>query len=150
MSNPKEIINRKAKFEFEFLQQYEAGIQLVGTEVKSLRLGNANLRDAYCLFVNGELYLKNLHIGEYDHGNIYNHEPRRDRKLLLKKQELRKLHRRVTEKGLTIVPFKLFFSERGLVKVGIALAQGRRTYDKRQYIKEKDAKRELDRITKEH
>jgi len=129
MDNPKEIVNRKAKYEFHFIQELTAGIMLTGTEVKSLRSGNGNLSDAYCLFKDGELYIKSLYIGEYDHGNINNHIPRRDRKLLLKKTELHKLERRVKEKGLTIVPYKVFFSDRGLVKIHIVLGQGKKTYD---------------------
>lgn len=148
MENTKEIINRKAKFEYNFLQGFEAGIMLKGTEVKSLRTGDANLRDAYCLFTNQELYIKSLFIAEYDHGNLNNHETRRDRKLLLKKPELRKLEKKSTEKGLTIVPYRIFFSERGLAKVELFLAQGKKSFDKRQNIKERDAKRDLDRLKK--
>ncbi len=148
MSKKKEIVNRKAKYEYEFLQEYDAGMMLSGTEVKSLRLGNANLTDAYCLFKDGALYIRSLYIGEYDHGNIYNHEPRRERKLLLRRTELRKLERRVNEKGLTIVPYKIFFSERGLAKLRIVLAQGKKTYNKKSVIKERDAKREMDRMKK--
>lgn len=148
MATPKAIVNRKAKYEYHFLQEFDAGIMLTGTEVKSLRSGNASLSDAYCLFKNGELFIKSLYIGEYDHGNINNHETRRDRKLLLKKAELKKLERRVSEKGLTIVPYKVFFSERGLVKIQIILGQGKKAFDKRATIKERDARRELDRIKK--
>ncbi len=143
-----EIVNRKAKFEYSFIQEFEAGIMLTGTEVKSLRGGNGNLNDAYCLFVNNELYVKSMYIGEYDHGNINNHETRRDRKLLLRKPELKKIERRVTEKGLTLVPYKLFFSERGFAKLVIQLAQGKKAFDKRESIKEKDVKRDLDRMNK--
>jgi len=150
MNAPKEIVNRKAKYEYQFIQEFDAGIMLVGTEVKALRSGNGNLTDAYCLFKNGELYIKSLYIGEYDHGNINNHETRRDRKLLLKKTELKKLDRRVREKGLTIVPYKIFFSERGLVKITIALGQGKKTYDKRDSIKDRDMKRDMDRIKKQY
>ncbi len=150
MSKPKEIINRKAKFEYHFIQELDAGIMLVGTEVKSLRSGNANISDAYCIFKNGELIIKSLYIGDYDHGNINNHESRRDRKLLLKKTELKKLERRVNEKGMTIVPYKVFFSERGLVKIKIVLGQGKKSYDKRESIKERDLKRDLDRYKKEY
>ena len=146
--NTKQIINRKAKFEFHFLQGYEAGIMLKGTEVKSLRIGEANLNDAYCIFRKDELYIKNLFIGKYAKGNINNHETRRERKLLLKKSELNKILRRSTEKGFTIIPYKIYFSERGLVKIEIFLAQGKKAYDKRQSIKEKDAKRDLDRLKK--
>jgi len=150
VSNPKEIVNRKAKFEYHFVQEYDAGIMLTGTEVKSLRGGNGNLSDAYCFFKNGELYIKNLYIAEYTHGNVHNHETRRDRKLLLRKAELKKLERRVNEKSMTIVPYKVFFSERGLVKIRIILAQGKSSYDKRDTIRERDAKRDLDRIKKEY
>jgi len=148
MNKPKEIINRKAKFEYSFIQEYVAGIMLSGTEVKSLRSGNANLKDAYCLFKENELYIRNLFIGEYDHGNIHNHETRRERKLLLRRTELKKLERRVTEKSLTIVPYKVFFSDRGIAKIQIALAQGKQTYNKKETIKERDMKRELDRMKK--
>ena len=150
MPTPREIINRKAKFEFHFVQEFDAGIMLTGTEVKSLREGNGNLSDAYCYFKDGELFVKSMFIAEYSHGNVNNHEPRRDRKLLLRKNELKKLERRVNEKGMTIVPYKVFFSERGLVKLRIALAQGKSSYDKRISIRERDAKRELDRIKKEY
>ncbi len=150
MNNPREIVNRKAKYEFHFIQEFTAGVMLTGTEVKSLRSGNGNLSDAYCLFKNGELYLKSMYIGEYDHGNINNHETRRDRKLLLKKTELRKLDKRVKEKGLTIVPYKVVFSDRGLVKIHIVLGQGKKSYDKRDTIKDRDMKRDMDRIKKQY
>lgn len=148
MDKTKEIVNRKAKFEYSFLQGFEAGIMLKGTEVKSLRAGNANLSDAYCLFVNGELFIKSLFIAEYDFGNINNHETRRDRKLLLKKSELKKIERRFTEKGLSVVPYKIFFSERGFAKVEVFLAQGKKEFDKRNTIKDKDMKRDMERIKK--
>ena len=148
MNSPKEIVNRKAKFEYQFVLELDAGIMLTGTEVKSLRAGNGNLTDAYCLFKNGELFVKSLYIGEYDHGNIHNHETRRDRKLLLKKSELHKWDRRVKEKGLTIVPYKIFFSERGIAKIQIALSQGKKTFNKKETIRERDMKRELDRMKK--
>ena len=125
MSAPREIINRKARYEYHFVQELDAGIMLTGTEVKSLRSGNASLSDAYCMFKNGELFIKSLYIAEYDHGNINNHVTRRDRKLLLKKTELKKLERKVNEKGMTIVPYKVFFSARGLVKIKVVLAQGK-------------------------
>ena len=143
-----EIVNRKAKHEYQFLDTYEAGIVLKGTEIKSIRRGNVNLRDAYCLFVKGELFLKNMFIAEYDHATHFNHESRRTRKLLLRKGELRKLNRKVKEKGFTIVPFKVYLNERGFAKVEIALAQGKRSYDKRQSIKERDSKREMSRMNK--
>jgi SsrA-binding protein len=144
----KEIVNRKAKFEYHFLQVFEAGIVLTGTEVKALRLGMANLNDAYCLFDHGNLIVKSMFISEYDHGTIYNHDARRDRRLLLRKPELRKLERRVTEKGLTIVPYRIYFSDRGFAKLEVALAQGKKAFDKRDSIKERDNKRELDRLKK--
>ncbi len=144
-----EIKNKKASFEYHLLQTYEAGIVLTGTEVKSIRAGKANINEAYCTFdKNGELWIKNMHISEYKLGTYYNHEPKRDRKLLLKKSELKKLHRKVMEKGFTIVPVKVYFSERGLVKIEIALAQGKKSFDKRHSIKEKDMKREGSRYNK--
>ncbi len=113
------VTNRKARFEYHFIDTYEAGIVLKGTEIKSIRLGKANLNDAYCLFSQGELMIKSMYIGEYDFGTYNNHEPRRDRKLLLHKRELKKLFKRVREKGYTIVPYRLYLSERGLAKVEI-------------------------------
>ena len=147
-ANHIEVVNRKAKFEYQFLQEYEAGIVLLGTEVKSIKAGNANLSDAYCIFKDDELYIKSMYIAEYKHGNIHNHETRRDRKLLLRRTELRKLQRKVNEKGLAIVPYKVYFSERGHIKILIALAQGKKLYDKRQSIKERESKRDLDRMKK--
>lgn len=119
---------------------------LVGTEAKSVRNGEANLADAYCYFLRGELWIKNLFIGEYKQGNRFNHETRRERKLLLHKKELKKLEKRITEKGLTIIPYRLFFNERNIVKIEIKLAQGKKIYDKRESIKQKDIARELDRV----
>ena len=148
MKEFKEIVNRKAKYEYHFLQTYEAGIQLVGTEVKSIKTGTANLTDAYCLFKNGELYIKSLYIAEYHFGNVHNHETRRDRKLLLKKQELKKIERRVKEKNNTVIPYKIYLNERGMIKVEINVCQGKKSYDKRESIKSKDQKRELDRMKK--
>ncbi|NRA50263.1 MAG: SsrA-binding protein SmpB [Phaeodactylibacter sp.] len=143
-----EIVNRKAGFEYRFLDTYEAGIMLHGTEVKSIRKGNANLRDAYCFFRKGELFIKSLFIAEYEYGNIFNHESRRTRKLLLKRQQLKKLERHLKEKGLTIVPIRLYINERGLAKVEVALAQGKKVYDKRESIKQNDVKRDMDRLKK--
>ena len=148
MANTKEIINRKAKFEYHFHSMYEAGIMLQGSEVKSVRSGHVSLSDAYCIFQGKELYIKSLYIREYDNAGYANHESRRDRKLLLKKQELKKLLRRVKEKGFSIIPYRVYFSERNFVKVEIALAQGKKSYDKRESIKEKDNKRNLDRLKK--
>jgi len=144
-----EIKNRKARYEYSIIQSYEAGVMLTGTEVKSIRIGQANINEAYCLFdKNNELWIKSMHISEYKLGYHYNHEPKRDRKLLLKKSELKKLLRRVLEKGNTIVPLRVYFSERGLVKIEIAAAQGKKSYDKRHSIKEKDMKRERSRFDK--
>lgn len=148
MANLKEIVNRKAKFEYHFLKEYEAGIMLCGTEVKSLRAGNGNINDAFCMFIKGELFIKQMHIAEYEYGNQNNHETTRERKLLLKKSELTKLERRVKEKGLTIVPYKIYFSDRGLIKIKLCLAQGKKSFDKSNSIKEKDAKREMERAKK--
>lgn len=150
MANPKNVVikNKKAAFEYFFTDEYEAGMQLTGTEVKSLREGNANLSDAFCAFKNGSLYVHSMYIGEYKFGNINNHETRRVRRLLLKKAELKKLTRKVEEKGNTIVPYKLYFSERGFAKLQIMLAKGKKSHDKRDQIKERDSKRELDRMKK--
>jgi len=142
------IKNRKASFEYELLDRFDAGIQLVGTEIKSVRNGKANLTDSYCQFFSSELFVKNLHIAEYEMGNINNHIAKRDRKLLLTKKELRKLERKVKETGLTIVPVRLYINEKGLAKLEIALARGKKTYDKRESIKQKDSKRDLDRAMK--
>lgn len=141
------ILNKRAKFEYEFLEKYEAGIQLLGTEVKSLRTGNASITDAYCAFDDGELYLINAHITEFKFGNINNHEPLRKRKLLLKKRELRKLEGKLKDKGLTIVPIRIFQSDRGFAKIDIALAKGKKEFDKRHDIKKRDVDREIARYT---
>ncbi len=141
------ILNKRAKFEYEFLEKYEAGLELLGTEVKSLRTGNASITDAYCAFDNGELFLINSHIAEFKFGNINNHIPLRRRKLLLKKRELRKLEGKLKDKGLTIVPIKIFQSERGYAKINIALAKGKKEFDKRQDIKKRDVDREIARYT---
>ena len=143
-----EIINRKAKFEYFFNVVIEAGIQLVGTEIKSIREGNVNLRDAYCTFKDGNLIVKSMFIAEYSHGNINNHETRRDRRLLLRKQELKKLLKKVKEKGNTIIPYRLYINDRGFAKLEVALATGKKSHDKRNSIKEKDQKRDLARQKK--
>lgn len=142
------IKNKRASFDYEFLDTYVAGLVLTGTEIKSIRMGKASLVDTYCVFVSGELWVKNMNISEYFYGTYNNHQPRRDRKLLLNKKELRKLERDVKESGLTIVPYKLFVNEKGLAKLSIALAKGKKEYDKRQSIKEKDDKRMMDRFFK--
>lgn len=139
------MTNRRAAFEYHFLEKYTAGIQLVGTEIKSLRLGKLNMQDSFCFFLAGELWIKNLHISEYEFGNRHNHDPKADRKLLLTKRELRRLSEDMKDQGLTIVPTRLFINEKGLAKVEIALAKGKKLYDKRETMKERDAKREMER-----
>jgi SsrA-binding protein len=139
------IKNKKASFEYHFIDTYIAGIQLTGTEIKSIRLGDVSLQEGYCLFSNSELYIKGMHISRYEQGTHYNHEPVRDRKLLLQKKELKKLEEKSSEKGLTIIPVKLFINDRGLAKLEIALAQGKKLFDKREDIKERDVKREMQR-----
>jgi SsrA-binding protein len=137
------IKNKKAAFEYAFLATYKAGIMLTGTEVKSIREGKANLADSFCVFMNGELWVKNLHISEYSHGSYNNHEPKRMRKLLLNKHELARLQAKMKEKGNTIIPIQLFFNERGIAKLEIALARGKKKYDKRETLKKKEADRQI-------
>jgi len=142
------IKNKKASHDYEFLEKYIAGIKLMGTEIKSIREGKANLTDSYCIFRDGELYLKGMHIAEYWWGNLNNHDPQRERKLLLKSRELSKIGRKVKESGLTIIVIKVFINEKGLAKAEIAIARGKKEYDKRETLKRKDSERELDRIRK--
>lgn len=150
LKNTVEIFNKKAKFEYHFLDTLEAGIVLQGTEIKSIRASKVSMSDAYCLIKSdGELFINNLHIAEYKYGTYNNHEPKRPRKLLIKKAELRKWHGKVKEQGLTIVPYRLFISERGFAKLEIVLAKGKKAYDKRESLKSKDNKRQLDRARKE-
>lgn len=139
------IKNKRATFDYELLDFFTAGIVLTGTEIKSIRLGKAGLSDSYCLIINGELWAKNIQISEYFFGSYNNHVPKRDRKLLLTKRELSKLTRLTKETGFTIVPVKLFLNEKGLAKLDIAVAKGKKAYDKRESIKERDDKREMDR-----
>ena len=139
------IRNKKASFEYNFLATYKAGIMLTGTEVKAIRSGKASLNDAYCVFMNEELWIKNMHISEYSHGSYNNHEPKRLRKLLLNKAELIKLLSKMKEKGNTIIPVQLFFNERGIAKIEIALARGKKMFDKREDIKKRDVEREMNR-----
>ena len=141
-----EIKNKKASFEYEFIESFTAGVVLSGTEIKSIRAGKASLVDSYCYFVNRELFVKNMHIAEYWWGNLNNHNPRRDRKLLLNRKELNRLFRATREKGLTIIATKLFIAENGYAKLNIALAKGKREFDKRHSIKEKDLRRESERM----
>ncbi len=140
------ILNKRARFEYEFLDVLEAGMVLTGTEIKSLRSGNASITDAYCAFEQGELFLINAHIAEFKQGNINNHAPLRRRKLLLKRQELRKWENKLKDKGLTVVPVKIFESERGIAKIQIALAKGKKSFDKREDIKKRDVEREMARF----
>jgi SsrA-binding protein len=143
---PKIIIkNKKASFLYFLLDEYSAGIVLLGTEIKSIREGKANLTDSYCAFIGDELFLLNAHIAEYAYGNRFNHQAKRPRKLLLNKRELKKIKSKITEKGLTIVPTQLYINEKGLCKVDIAIAKGKKIYDKRESIKEKDSKLDLKR-----
>lgn len=142
------IKNKRATFDYEISDRFTAGIQLFGTEIKSIRDGKAGLTDTYCTFLGNELWVKNMNISTYFFGTYNNHEPRRDRKLLLTKRELTKLLRATKETGFTIVPIKLFINEKGLAKLEIGLARGKKSYDKRQTLKEKDDKREMDRAFK--
>ncbi len=138
-----EIRNRRASFEYELLERYIAGIVLTGTEIKSVREAKVSLPEAYCLFLSNELFVREMHIAEYKWGSIYNHEPKRDRKLLLNRKELNKLKRKSQEKGLTIIPTFLFINERGIAKIEIALAKGKKLYDKRESIKNRDLDRSM-------
>jgi SsrA-binding protein len=143
-----EIKNRQAYFEYFFDDKYVAGIVLTGTEVKSLREGKANFNDSYCIFNKGELWIRSFHISEYSHGTVNNHDPIRERKLLLNKRELKKLQAKIKEKGYTIVPLRLFFNEKNLVKLEIGLGKGKKLHDKRETIKQRDTERELKRYVK--
>lgn len=141
------IKNKRASYEYFLIEKYSAGIQLTGTEIKSIRYSKASIKEAHCAFVGNELFIRNMNISEYKLGTHYNHEPTRERKLLLTKRELNKLKTKVSEKGFTLVPLRLFLSENGLAKLEIALAKGKHTYDKRASLKDKDQKRDLDRST---
>lgn len=142
------IKNKRASFEYEFLETYVAGMQLFGTEIKAIRDGKANITDGFCVFIHNELYVRNIQISEYKFGNYYNHQPKRDRKLLLNKQELKKLQTKLKDKGLTVIPLRLFTNEKGLAKLEITLAKGKKLYDKREDLKKKDSQREMDRASK--
>lgn len=142
------IKNRRASFDYEITDTYTAGIVLTGTEIKSIRRGKASLSDTYCLVERGEVWVKNMYIAEYFYGTYNNHVVRRDRKLLLNKKEINKLSRSGAEAGFTLVPLRLFINERGLAKLVIGVARGKKSYDKRQSIKEREDKRQLDRIFK--
>ncbi|GLU44517.1 SsrA-binding protein SmpB [Allomuricauda sp. NBRC 101325] len=143
------IKNKRARFDYEILDTYTAGIVLGGTEIKSIRLGKANISQSFCEFNSkGELFVINMNVDEYSHGSYYNHKPKAERKLLLNKRELKKLRKEVTTSGLTIVPLNLFINDRGLAKVNIGLAKGKKLYDKRETMKDRDNKRNLSRIKK--
>ena len=142
------IKNKKAFHDYEFLEKFIAGIKLTGTEIKSIRLGKAALADSYCLFRDGEMYIKGMHIAEYWWGNLNNHDPLRERKLLLTSHELKRIGRKIKETGYTIIVIKVFINERGLAKAEIAISKGKKEYDKRETLKRKDADREMDRMRK--
>mgnify|MGYP001403720360 CR=1 FL=1 len=142
------INNRKATFEYTILDKYTSGIMLLGTEIKSIRNNQVNISDAYCIFIQDELFIKDMHISEYNNASFINHEPKRNRKLLLNRIELNKIESKVKEKGMSIVPIRLFSNEKGKIKLEISLAKGKKIFDKRESIKEKDIKRDIDRLKK--
>ncbi len=144
------IRNRRATFDYAIIEEYTAGIVLVGTEIKAIRMGKAALTDSYCYFEKGELWIRGMNIAEYHWGSCNNHIPKRDRKLLLNAKEIAKLGRSLQDKGLTVVGLRMFLNDRGLAKVVIGLAKGRKSYDKREYLKENDAKREMDQAMKKY
>jgi SsrA-binding protein len=150
MSSKVEIKNKKAKFEFEFVETFTAGIQLFGTEIKSIRNNKASISEAYAVMVKNELFIRNMYIADYENGGHFNHESKRDRKLLLNKLELSKINKKIKNKGLTIVPTRLFISSNGWAKMNIAVAKGKKIYDKREDLKTKDIKREIDRKLKDY
>jgi len=144
------IKNKKARFEYEILDTYVAGIQLTGTEIKSVRASKARITESFCEFNdNGELFVINMYIEEYMHGNIYNHKPKSERRLLLNKRELKKLQKEVQNVGLTIIPLRLFLTDKGWAKIEIALCKGKKLHDKRETLKDRESKRNLDRIKKD-
>lgn len=139
------MVNRRASFEFAFIEKFVAGMVLTGTEIKSIRLLKLNMQDAFCFFKDDELFVRQMHISTYSDGTHYNHNPLRERKLLLKKKELAKLQKKMEEKGMSIIPVRLFINDKGIAKLEIALARGKKLYDKREDIKAKDVKREMER-----
>ena len=149
-TNTINIKNRKARFEYEILDKYVAGIKLAGTEIKAIRQGKAAIAESFCEFQDHELYVINMHVEEYSHATHFNHNPKSERKLLLQRRELRKLEKEVRNSGLTIIPLRVFINDRGLAKMQIALAKGKKLYDKRETIKDRESKRKLDRIKKEY
>jgi SsrA-binding protein len=148
-SNSVNIINKRARFEYHLLDKYIAGIQLKGTEIKSIRNGKASILEAFCVIEQGEVYIRNMHIAPYANASFYQHKPKADRKLLLNKKEIKKLQKGLETKGYTIVPVRLFVNDKGYAKLEISLAQGKKLFDKRQDLKEKDDKRAMDRVKKE-
>ena len=148
MKNQINIKNKKAKFEYHLLDTFTAGIVLTGTEIKSIRDSKASILEAYCVFDDGEVFIRNMHITAYENGSFYNHKPRHDRKLLLNKKEIDKIEKFLKVKGNTVIPLKMFLSEKGWAKINIATAQGKKLHDKRQDLKEKDDKRDMDRAMK--
>lgn len=148
--SPVQVKNKKASFEYFFVETYTAGIVLTGTEIKSIRLGKASLVDTYCVIINGEIWVKGMNVSPYFYGSYTNHEAKRDRKLLLNKREIRHLQEMTKQVGFTIVPTLVFIDDKGLAKVDIALAKGKKQYDKRQTMKEKEDRREMDRAMKKY
>ena len=148
MASKVEIKNKKAKYEYEFVETFTAGIQLFGTEIKSIRNNKASIAEAYAVMVKNELFIRNMYIADYENGGHFNHESKRDRKLLLNKLELSKINKKIKNKGLTIIPTRLFISNNGWAKINIAVAKGKKIYDKREDLKTKDIKREIDRKLK--
>tara|TARA_Y100000589_G_scaffold117681_1_gene111685 strand:- start:129 stop:575 length:447 start_codon:yes stop_codon:yes gene_type:complete len=142
------IKNKKAYFEYEILSNFQAGIILLGSEIKSIRNNHVNLSDSYCIVIDNEVFIRNLHIGEYKHASHFNHEPKRERKLLLNKQEINKISNKAKDKGITIIPLRLFINNKNIAKLEIALARGKKIYDKRESIKAKDIERDLQRDIK--
>jgi SsrA-binding protein len=143
-----DIKNKRARFEYEFLDDFIAGIVLTGTEIKSIRNGKASITEAFCVLKKGELFIRNMYIAEYDAGSYNNHQPKRDRKLLLNRTELKKLERKLKDKGLTVIASKLFINDKNLAKLSIHLAKGKKLHDKRQDLKSKDTKRDMERAMK--
>jgi SsrA-binding protein len=144
------IRNKRAGFDFEIIQSFEAGIMLTGSEIKSIRDGGGSINEAFCLLRDEELYIKNMNIPEYSHGSYSNHEPTRLRKLLLKKRELERITAKIKEKGFSIIPVRVFINERGFAKMEVALARGKKKFDKRDSLKQKETKREMDRVMKKY
>ena len=148
MKNQINIQNKKARFEYHLVEEFIAGIQLAGTEIKSIRNGKASIAEAYCIFENGEVWIRNMHIAAYENSSFYQHKPRGDRKLLLNRKEINKIEKFLKDKGNTVIPVKMFISEKGWAKVVIACAKGKKLHDKRQDLKEKADKRDVDRALK--